>query len=631
MRRFRFNLAWVAFTHDLIMAALSFVLSQWLRLGDELLAFWDGIQPLAAAAILFAVISGAVFLWFRMYRGRWRYASVPDLLTITRAATLAILIFLPIEFLISRLSIVPRSTLLINWFTLIALLGGPRFIYRLIKDRRLDLTNDGRRIPVLLAGAGDAAELFIRASQRGTSLYRPVGMLSDDADAVGRHIHGVPVIATLARMDEAVEALKRKGRAPQRLVLTDSGLKGTRLRALLDAADRMGMALARLPAPTELRSGQGDGADIAPIAVTDLLGRPQTVLDRAAMRHLIAGRRVLITGAGGSIGSELVRQAAECEPASICLVENSEFALYTIGQEISERFPDLPRRMVIADVRERGRIAQVFGEFAPELVFHAAALKHVPVVEDNPMEGLLTNAIGTRIVAEACVAHRVGLMVLISTDKAVNPSSVMGAAKRAAETYCQALDMAASGPGKAAAPTRFVTVRFGNVLGSTGSVVPLFQRQLAAGGPITVTDPEVTRYFMTVREAVELVLQAASLGMDNQSYRGRIFVLDMGDPIKIVDLARQMIRLAGLKPEIDVKIVFTGLRPGEKLAEEIFHSAEPPARTEREGVLVAVVRAQDREKVSEALERMELACREHNLSHAMAALRTLVPEYHPTR
>jgi O-antigen biosynthesis protein WbqV len=347
------------------------------------------------------------------------------------------------------------------------------------------------------------------------------------------------------------------------------------------------------------------------------------VLDRAAMRDLIKGRRVMVTGAGGSIGSELARQIAAAEPANLALFDSSEFALYTIDQEIAQRFPGLARKTLIGDVRDRARVAQAMELLRPELVFHAAALKHVPLVEANPVEGTLTNAVGTRIVADACLVHSVLLMVLISTDKAVNPSSVMGAAKRAAETYCQTLDTEARG-------TRFVTVRFGNVLGSTGSVVPLFQNQLAAGGPITVTHPDVARYFMTVREAVELVLQASALGMDDESWRGRVFVLDMGEPVRIVDLARQMIRLAGKRPEIDVKIAFTGLRPGEKMFEEIFHSAEPPVPTGQTGILAAPARRFDRAAVADALDALEDRCRALDRDGTLAALRRLVPEYQPT-
>jgi O-antigen biosynthesis protein WbqV len=626
MREFRINRGAVAFVHDLVMAALSFLLSLWLRLGDNLGLAWDG-RRLAMATGLFVLVAAPIFLSQRMYRGIWRFASVNDLITITRAATITILVFLPVMFLLTRLADLPRSTLLINWFALLVLLGAPRFLYRLLKDRHVSarqLKADQWRIPVLVLGAGSGADLFLRATMRPEAQYRVVGLLSMTPGRVGRGIHGIAVLGTLEQLEEVVASLRDSpDGGPERLILSEETLDGTLVRQLFDRVDALGMTLARLPRLTDLKDGVADKVEVRPVAVEDLLGRPQAVLDRAAMQSLIEGRRVLVTGAGGSIGSELVRQIAECHPAAMALVESSEYALYTIDREMAERHPELPRVALIANVRDRARIDCVMAEQRPELVFHAAALKHVPMVEANPLEGCLTNAVGTRIVADSCLDHGVSLMVLISTDKAVNPTNVMGAAKRMAETYCQAQDCQ---PGQGR--TRFVTVRFGNVLGSTGSVVPLFQRQLAAGGPITVTHPDMTRYFMTIREAVELVLQTSALGFTNPArYQGRIFVLDMGEPVKIVHLARQMIRLAGLRPDIDVKIEFTGLRPGEKLFEEIFHGAEAPVPTERDGILVAAARPLDFARVRAAIEDLEAACRRQDQAAALTVLRQLVPEY----
>jgi O-antigen biosynthesis protein WbqV len=331
---------------------------------------------------------------------------------------------------------------------------------------------------------------------------------------------------------------------------------------------------------------------------------------------------VLVTGAGGTIGGELVRQVAAFGPARLALLDNGEYALYAIDLEMTERFPDVPRHSIIGDVRDRERLARILAEARPDIVFHAAALKHVPICEANPFEGVLTNAVGTRNVAEACRAAGVATMVQISTDKVVNPTNVMGASKRIAEAYCQALDIL----GRERSGTRFVTVRFGNVLGSTGSVVPLFQRQLAAGGPLTVTHPEMTRYFMTVREAVELVLQATVLGR-RADQPGRIYVLDMGEPVRILDLARQMIRLAGLRPGVDVEIAFTGLRPGEKLFEEIFHGAEPLLPTECKGLLLAAPRTADAASLGRAIDELEAICRREDEAALADALRRLVPEY----
>ena len=500
---------WIAYGHDIVMAAVSFALAVYLRLGVWVFEYYPEMWTSAGA--LFTVICAIVFWASGLYRGVWRYASLNDLWAITRAVSVATLVFAFVMFIWVRLEPLPRSVLLINWFVLMALLGGPRFFYRLIKDRRFDVSNgitDTKRVPVLLVGAGDGAELFIRAlRQSDNSNYRAVGIVAENADRVGREIHGVQVMGTTDELDRVVEKLRRGGNAPQRLILTKDDMDGGMIRALFDRADALGMTLARLPRMTDFRSGIGDELKITPVAVEDLLGRPQVPLDRASMQRLVADRRVMVTGAGGSIGGELVRQISEFGPAEIALVDHSEFALYNIDMEIAETAPELDRRSVIADVRDAARIDRLIGDFKPELVFHAAALKHVPMVEHNVFEGVGTNVFGTITVAEACRRHEVGVMVLISTDKAVNPTSVMGASKRIAEAYCQTLDRQTA----ETSGTKYATVRFGNVLGSTGSVVPLFQKQLAGGGPLTVTDPDMTRYFMTIREAVELLLQASAL------------------------------------------------------------------------------------------------------------------------
>ena len=348
------------------------------------------------------------------------------------------------------------------------------------------------------------------------------------------------------------------------------------------------------------------------------------------MARLVQGRRVLVTGAGGTIGGELARQVAALRPAELVLLDNGEFALWQIDSELAELAPDVARVPVIADIRDAVRIRALCLQYRPELVFHAAALKHVPIVEAHPLEGLLTNAVGTVILAEAARAAGAQAMVLISTDKAVNPTSVMGASKRLAEMYCQALDISGR---RGDAGMRCITVRFGNVLGSTGSVVPIFQHQLARGGPLTVTHPEMRRYFMTVREAVGLVLQASWVGAGAQSPEflrdGGIFVLDMGPPVKILELARQMIRLAGLRPDVDIEIKFTGLRPGEKLFEELFHGHEPAVPTPYPGLLMARPRTADAAIVARAIEEIAIACRAGNVTAALAQLGRLIPEFAP--
>ena len=618
----------VAAVHDMFMAGLSFVLALYLRYGD---AMMDATRAyLVEGTILFTVVCGVIFWRMRFYRALWRYASLSDLIALTKGVTLAILIFIPLLFFATRLEDYPRSATIINWFVLLALLGGPRFIYRMIKDRgigwalaRASRIEPENRIPVLLIGAGDAAEMFIREMTRGRvrAPYRVVGALDDDRCIIGGQIHGVRIFAAINDVAEVVEKLTRRGERPQRLLLSER-VPGETVRELLDAADHLGLTLARLPRLTDFQSGEiEDAAEVRPIAIEDLLGRPQTVLDRAAMAALIEGRRVMVTGAGGTIGGELTRQVASYGPAHLVLFDNAEFNLYEIDGEIAEHYPEMSRTTILGDIRDRGRIDQVLAREKPELLFHAAAFKHVPMVEANPNEGVLTNVVGTRNLADACSAAGIKTMVMISTDKAVNPSSVMGATKRIAELYCQALGASSSG-------TRFVTVRFGNVLGSTGSVVPLFQRQLAAGGPLTVTHPDMTRYFMTVREAVELVLQATAIE-GSETRGGDIFVLEMGAPVRIDELARQMIRLAGLRPDEDIAIEYSGVREGEKMHEELFLSDETPAPTSRAGVLLATSQAADLDELRRLLNELADAARARRTTETFALIHRIVPAYAP--
>src|SRR6266436_2516965 len=561
--------ALLAFSHDVAMAALSLVASLYLRIGNDILDYEPKLTAIYVAG--FTLIAAGVFLLTGLYRGIWRFASLPDLFNITRAVSLTVLVFLPVMFVLTRLETFPRSVLLIDWFVLIALLGGPRLAYRLFKDRGLDHILERVKhhsVPVLLISAKDGADTFIREMRRDPrAVYRVVGVLADTPSRVGREIYRVPVLGTFDALEAVVARLDRRGKRPQKLIITAQNLPGDQVRRLLDQADALAIPLARLPKLTDFeRNLDNPERAIEPIALEDLLGRPQAVLDRDGMARLIRGRRILVTGAGGTIGSELARQIAALSPGRLILLDNGEFALYGIEMELRERSSGLLPVPLLRDVRDRAQIDEVIAAEKPEIIFHAAALKHLPMVEANPIEGVLTNVIGSRNVAEAARSFGVSLVVMISTDKAVNPTSVMGATKRLAESFCQALDLYEA---RRRAPvshgTRYVTVRFGNVLGSTGSVVPLFQRQLAAGGPLTVTDPEVTRFFMTVREAVELVLQASALSpaRADSDARGKIFVLDMGEPVKIVDLAHQMMRLAGLRPGRDIAIEYIGLRPGE--------------------------------------------------------------------
>ena len=620
LRRINKRIATVA-THDVFMAMLSFELSVWFRYQtygkpQEFFFLWHG-------TVIFTVVCFLVFWRMGLYRGIWHYASLSDVIAIIKAVTLAILIFLPVMFVMDRLANFPRSAMFLSWPLLVCLLMAPRLLYRFSKDGDLravfEHTNDGR-VPVLLIGAGDEAETFIRGLARDRQAgYRVVGIVDHKDSRIGRDIRGITVLGGLDQVEDIVKNLARKGRKPQRMVITWSKLDGPSIGKLLEQAEALGLTLSRMPRMTEFQSSTDKTRlEVQPVEVADLLGRPQQVLDQDAMRALIAGRRILITGAGGTIGSELARQIAIHGPTHISLLDNGELALYRIDLEFDENWPNLSRSTILGDVRDGTRLATVFQREQPDLVFHAAAFKHVPMVEENPNEGVLTNVMGTANVARACLASEVAVMVQISTDKAVNPTSIMGATKRIAEMICQGLSLTS-------ASCRFVTVRFGNVLGSTGSVVPLFQRQLARGGPLTVTDRDVTRYFMTAREAVELVLQAtAATPRDVES--GKIFVLDMGQPVRILDLARQMIRLAGFTPDVDIPITFTGLRPGEKLYEEMLHDGEAPQPTNLEGINLASPRVIDYELLSDQVDKLSRAAKSRDTAQTLALIRYLVPE-----
>ncbi len=584
---------------------------------------------------LWFIAGGAITLLiaglpFRMPQQYWRFAGIEDLLGLVGSAVASAILF-ALLLTVAGFPLPTPTFPVVHAMLLIVVLGTPRVIYRMrLAQRGARRASDAQ--PILLVGAGDGADLFLRALDWGQGRgYRVVGLLSLRTGQESRRIHGHTILGSIADAAPVLARLREEGRMPAALVVTQPDLGGTTLGRLLAAADDAGVPVRRAPRPTALQSTDQQPLELAPVAIEDLLNRAQVPLDRDGMARLVAGKRVLVTGAGGTIGSELARQLAALGPADLVLLDNGEYALWQIDLELKETHPAVPRRACIADIRDRARVEAVFQDVRPELVFHAAGLKHVPMVEANPLEGLLTNAIGTRHVADAARSVGAEAMVLISTDKAVNPSSVMGASKRLAERYCQALDLAA----RRTEGMRCVTVRFGNVLGSTGSVVPLFRRQLERGGPLTVTHPEMERYFMTVREAVGLVLQASVLGVQDAALPtpGGIFVLDMGEPVRIADLARQMIRLAGLRPiEGDaegtgIRIHYTGLRPGEKLYEELFHGEEPPTPTGYPGLLMAAPRAADPALVGRAIDEIAAACARNQVGPALTMLGRLIPEF----
>jgi O-antigen biosynthesis protein WbqV len=606
------------------MAVLAVPIANWLTdpAAPGVHPLWT--LPLGAACLL------AAGLPFRLAQQYWRFAAIGDVFTVAASAALGAAFFSVALFLAGALPPNP-SFPFIHSLVLLMCLGTPRVVYRWHHGR----AGGGRpatidATAVLLVGSIEDADLFLRAlSQDRRKAFRVDGLLVTSNRQPGHRIQGHKILGTLSDAATVLDRMRHEDRLPGTLVFVTPELAGSHLAKVVAEADRFGLLVRQAPRPTALADpDKSRPLELRPVAIEDLLNRPQVPLDRDGMARLIQGRRVIVTGAGGTIGSELARQVAAFGPGTLILLDNGEYALWQIDLELAETHPRVRRRIVIADIRDEIRIRAIFEEYRPELVFHAAALKHVPMVEANPLEGLTTNATGTRHVADAARAAGAMAMVLISTDKAVNPTSVMGASKRLAEMYCQALDISARA---AQQGMRCITVRFGNVLGSTGSVVPLFQRQLARGGPLTVTHPDMQRYFMTVREAVGLVLQASVLSVSGavlpSGENGGIFVLDMGDPVKIVDLARQMIRLAGLVPEQDIEIRFTGLRPGEKLFEELFHGKEPPTPTGYAGLLMASPRTADPAIVGRAIEEISQACRGGQIKMALTLLGRLIPEF----
>ena len=553
--------------HDLIAITIAWIAALFARFNFELPPQELLVPTLTALPLALGV--QAVMSWrFGLYRGLWRFASLPDLWNIIRAAALGTVTIGIILVLINRLEGIPRSVLILYPFFLVFLLGGPRLLYRVWKDRSISLRNIHPGTRVIIVGGGMGGEMVVRDMLREGS-YIPIGIVDDDEDLIRSRIHGVPVLGKIGQLPQIVERYDA-----ETIVIAIPSASNAQMRQIVETCEKSGKPFQTLPQLHDMVSGRASVQSLREVSIDDLLGRDKVVLDWTLIQAEIAGKSILVSGGGGSVGSELCRQVASLGAACLIVFERSEHHLYLIDKELRESHPHLNLHSVIGDVCDRAAVDNVFERFKPALIFHAAAYKHVPILQSQVREAVRNNVFGTAEMIEAAHLHEAGSFVLISTDKAVRPSSVMGATKRLAELLCEGRNKTSK--------TKFLTVRFGNVLGSAGSVVPLFTEQIAAGGPVTVTHPEARRYFMTIPEACQLILQAGAAGSG-----GEIFVLDMGEPVNITYLAEQMIRLSGRDPGEDISIVYTGLRAGEKLSEELFNESEALTPTHHDKLLLA--------------------------------------------
>jgi len=595
------------FAHDVAAAGLAWTAAFWLRFNFDIPADYQELMLGRLPWVL--VIHAAVFLVLGLYRGLWRYASLPDLQRILLAVGIAALA-VPAALAFLRIGVpVPRTVYVLTPLLLAAVMGGNRLAYRAWKEGRLlPLVIKPHATPVLVIGAGNAAAGLLK-DLAASPQWRVIGLLDDDPGKHGGELMGVKVHGGIERVGEVAGRLG----VTQTVIAMPSATHQQRKR-VVDLCKGAGLSVMTVPAMADIVAGKVSISALRAIELDDLLGRDPVQLDEAGMHAFLDGKTVLVTGAGGSIGSELCRQIARFAPERIVLFDSSEFALYSIEQEFRDRRAAHGVVAVIGDAKDGRRVQEVFARYRPAVVFHAAAYKHVPLMEEeNAFPAVENNVLSTVTVARAAQAAGAEKFVLVSTDKAVNPANVMGASKRLAEIVCQTLQ-----PGGG---TQFVIVRFGNVLGSTGSVVPRFREQIARGGPVTVTHPDIKRYFMSIPEAAQLVLQAAMMGKE-----GEIFVLDMGEPVKITDLARELIRLSGFS-ENDIRIEYTGLRPGEKLYEEPLADAEKTLPTPHPKLRVARVRAPENGRLLEQVLGWLSGANDSSPGAVRAQLRAWVPEY----
>jgi len=601
---------------DALLVAVSYVTAYWLRFDGEIPpAEWANIEQTLPLIIPTKI---ACFLFFNLYRGMWRYTSLIDLINVFKACSLSSAIIVLIILYTSHIIGFPRSVFVIDWVLTILLIGGIRFGIRLALTNHISTLLSFRNIQssstakkLLIIGAGDAGEKVIREIRDNPVVkIEPFGLLDDAREKQGQTIHGVRVLGF-------IEDIQNLPDEYDEILIAIPSARGSEMRRIVDLCKQTGKHFRTLPSIGELIEGKVSVNAIRDVTLEDLIGREEVILDQAGISQFLSGKRILVTGAGGSIGSELVRQIGRFRPEAIGLLDFSEYNLYEIEMDCRRRRLHAAVCPYLADIRDREQMGRIFSLFKPHVVFHAAAYKHVPMQENHPQEAFRTNVLGTRNVVEAALESLVDRFVLVSTDKAVRPTNVMGATKRLAEMVTQSLN--------GSQRTRFVAVRFGNVIGSSGSVIPLFQKQLARGGPLTVTHPEVTRYFMSIPEAAQLILQAGTMGEG-----GEIFILDMGKPIKIVELARDLIRLHGLEPDRDIAIEFIGLRPGEKLYEELITEGEGIVATAHKKIMVLRGTSVKWAALMQSIEQLSHVSRLNDSDAIRKKLCDIVPEYKPS-
>ncbi|OPY92469.1 MAG: UDP-N-acetyl-alpha-D-glucosamine C6 dehydratase [Syntrophaceae bacterium PtaU1.Bin231] len=603
---------------DALLVALAHLASYALRFEGDIPPWqWENLERTLPFLLAVKLVA---FYGFGLYRGLWRYTGIVDLQNVLKAASAATAILALAILFLYRFQGFSRSVFILDWGMTIFLVGSVRVAARVFTTNHIgELLSFGRykdpsrkaRKRLLIIGAGDAGEKFLREILDNPRVhYRPVGFLDDDPRKKGKAIHGIPVLGPVGDIGSLPAAFDE-------ILIAIPSARGDVMRRVVEACEQTGKRYRTLPKIGELIEGRITVNTVREVSMEDLIGREKVQLDEDRISAFLQRKRVLITGAGGSIGSELVRQICRYRPESLVLMDFSEFNLYRIEMDCRRRKVGTTVEACLADIRDRDLMMRVFARRKPHIVFHAAAYKHVPMQEIHPGEAVKANVLGTRNLVEAALLSGVAHFVLVSTDKAVRPANVMGASKRVAEMIVQSADAAGS--------TRFMAVRFGNVIGSSGSVIPLFQQQIAQGGPVTVTHPDITRYFMSIPEAAQLILQAGAMGEG-----GEIFILDMGEPVRIADMARDLIRLNGLEPDQDIAIEFIGLRPGEKLYEELITVGEGIVPTGHNKVLVLRGTPGDREALNARIDRLGEIARAPDAGRLKEALKELIPEYEPS-